>query len=109
MRLFILAGLILIMLQGNGFSAESKAELVLKAERIQSLQLVDLGQIQVPPLGLIRFSGKKDGNQIIVKALGSDGSVVGRAETVSGLNETPIYINSPQGLKKIILKWEDPK
>jgi hypothetical protein len=43
-----------------------------------------------------------------VQALGPEGKVIGRAESVVGLKETPIYIAASKGLKKVTVIWQGP-
>ncbi len=92
---------------GPFIAAGSENKLSLEVPRIKTSQLVQLGQLRIDTMGLISFSGRKSGNQIIVQAMGSDGRLLGRAESVAGLDEIPIYVTSSFGLKKIILLWKD--
>jgi len=53
-------------------------------------------------VGLI---ARRNGNLLVVHARGPDGKVIGKAETVIGLKDTPIYVLTPGGLKKITIYW----
>ena len=64
-----------------------------------------LGKTHVDGLGEVSFTGSKSGNQLIVHARGPDGTVIGRAETIVGLKETPIYVATDKGLQKITIYW----
>jgi hypothetical protein len=68
-------------------------------------KLKDIGGINVPPLGKVRFTAVKTGVQVIVYATGPDGASLGRAETTVGLSSEPIHIATPSGLKKIEIFW----
>lgn len=60
---------------------------------------------QIQGVGTVNFFARKNGNQIIVHAQDSAGKVIGKAETVAGLKQTPIYISASGGLEKITIYW----
>ena len=66
---------------------------------------VVLGDIEIDGVGIVNLRARKNGNQLVVHAQGPDGSVIGKAETVIGLNDTPIYVTTSNGLKKITIHW----
>jgi hypothetical protein len=78
----------------------------LRADQIVGDQ--NLGSLQVDGVGEVKLTARRSGNQIVVQAAKADGTVVGRAESVVGLNETPIYLQTPQGLKKVTILWKVP-
>ena len=49
------------------------------------------------------------GNQAVIHAQNFDSKIKGKAETVIGLKETPIFVLTPNGLKKIIVHWKAKK
>ena len=57
-------------------------------------------------MGEVSFVGSKNGNQLVVHAQDANGEVIGKAETVIGLRETPIYVLTSDGLKKITIYWD---
>ncbi len=67
----------------------------------------DLGSTHVDGSGEVSFTASKNGMQIVVHASRADGTVIGRAETVVGLTQTPIYVTTDSGLQKITIYWGD--
>jgi hypothetical protein len=65
----------------------------------------DLGNLHIQGVGTVNLFARKNGNQIIVHAQDPDGKVIGKAETVAGLKQTPIYISASGGLEKITIYW----
>ena len=65
----------------------------------------DLGKIAVEGVGEVSLIARRNGNQLVVHAQDPNGKVIGKAETVIGLKDTPIYILTPAGLKKITIYW----
>lgn len=65
----------------------------------------ELGKIHVDGLGEVSFIGSKNGNQVVVHAKDPEGEVIGKAETVIGLKQTPIYVLTSDGLTKITIYW----
>ena len=68
-------------------------------------QSTDLGIVEVEGAGRIKLIASKNGNQLIVHARGPDGTVIGRAESVIGVRDTPIYVSTSDGLQKITILW----
>jgi hypothetical protein len=66
---------------------------------------VALGILEVPEVGTVRLSAKRNGNQVSVQALGPDGAVAGEAETVIGVGETPLYLKSASGFQLLTVRW----
>lgn len=64
-----------------------------------------LGAIEIDGVGSVRLTAQKNGNQVIVHAEGPDGKVIGRAESIVGLRDTPIYVKTSKGLEKITIYW----
>ena len=56
-------------------------------------------------MGEVGLIARRNGNLLVVHARGPDGKVIGKAETVIGLKDTPIYVLTPGGLKKITIYW----
>ena len=56
-------------------------------------------------MGAVSLIARKNGNQLVVHARDPDGKIIGKAETVIGLKDTPIYIATSEGLKKITIYW----
>ena len=83
--------------------ADSVFHVSLLSEHIENSS--DLGNLNVQGVGTVNFLARKNGNQIIIHAQDPDGKVIGKAETVAGLKETPIYISVSGGLEKITIYW----
>jgi len=65
----------------------------------------DLGNLEIDGVGEVGLIARRNGNQLVVHAKDPDGKVIGKAETVVGLKNTPIYILTPDGLEKITIYW----
>jgi hypothetical protein len=74
-----------------------------KSEQVTGVQ--DLGTLKVDGVGVVRLTARRDGKQLLIQAAGRDGTVVGKAETVVGLHETPLYVKTPSGLKQLTIRW----
>ena len=81
----------------------------LSVPRVQTTEFTELGKLNIENVGIISFSARRSGNQLFIQALGPDGKLVGRAETVAGVKETPIYVMAPSGLKKVVIQWKSSK
>ena len=65
----------------------------------------ELGSAEVDGVGRVSFTAKRNGNQLIVLALGPGGEVIGKADSVIGLPETPIYLRAKGGLSQFKIVW----
>jgi len=101
-------GKILIIMLLLALPAIAAQELVLKvdckADQVKDIQ--DLGNMQVAGIGSVKLIAGRQGNQLVVQALGPDEKVIGRAESVTGTRETPITLMTPKGLQTLIVIWE---
>ena len=96
---------ILLLVVGPVWPAEEtvfKADL--RADQVAGIR--DLGSLKVEGVGKVNLTATRDGTRIIVQAVKADGTVAGRAESVVGVNETPIYVQTPEGLKKLTILWK---
>lgn len=73
---------------------------------VQTQQLQEVGSLQVEGVGKVALSARQADKQLTVQAIGPDGSVIGQAESVTGVRETPIAIITPKGLMTLIVIWE---
>lgn len=64
-----------------------------------------LGQLHVDGPGEVSFVGQRHGQQVVIHARNPEGEIIGRAETVIGLGQTPIYVLTGGGLEKITIRW----
>jgi len=55
----------------------------------------------------VTFLANRTQGRLVINAKGADGAQIGRAESVVGLGDTPIYIQSAQGLYKIVIHWKN--
>ena len=78
----------------------------LKADQVQGVQ--NLGSMKVEGVGTVKLTASLEGKLVVVQAIGAEGKVLGRAESTVGLNETPIYVTTPKGLKKLTVIWKGP-
>ena len=94
--------LILLLLAMNCYA---NSDLYVSFPSGQVEQSTNLGEVEVEGVGTVKLIAKKNGHQLVVDAWNSDGKVIGRAESVVGLSETPIHISTSAGLKKITIYW----
>ena len=94
--------LVSLLFTGLAF-ADADLRVTIVSSQIQGS--TELGKTHVDGLGEVSFIGSKNGNQVIVHAQDPDGKVIGKADTVIGLNQTPIYVLTDGGLKKITIYW----
>jgi len=83
------------------------AEPVLKVamQSIELEQFTELGEIEIEGVGKVQLTARRNDMQVEVKAAGPGKELLGRAETTVGLSETPVYIRTPDGLRKITVVW----
>jgi hypothetical protein len=65
-----------------------------------------IGKLKVTGAGRVTFFANREQNRLVLKAVGADGAQLGRAESLVGIGDTPIYIRSSKGLYKIIVHWK---
>ncbi|HTV97302.1 MAG TPA: hypothetical protein VME42_14940 [Steroidobacteraceae bacterium] len=65
-----------------------------------------IGKLTVSGAGEVTFLANRSRGRLLLKAVGADGTQLGRAESLVGLGDTPIYIRSRQGLYKILIHWK---
>jgi hypothetical protein len=65
-----------------------------------------IGTLELKGVGNVKFFAHLNQGRLFVNAVGADGSPIGRAESLVGLGDTPIYIRSAQGLYKILIHWK---
>lgn len=94
---------LLIALQAWG-SETNTLRATLPATQIQQLQ--ELGGLKVEGVGKVTLLARQSGKQLTVQATGPDGKVIGQAESVTGVRETPVAIITPTGLITLIVIWE---
>lgn len=103
---FVLSlGVAFLIFMSGSHASEHKTKWILEAENIKSKKTVELGSLNIYPAGRVQFSGQNKAGRIIVKAIGPEGKILGRAESISGIKETPIYIQTSLGLQKILVRW----
>lgn len=99
--------LISLVMSLPALAAEDMALLVAqKAEQVKGS--MDLGALQVEGVGVVKLTATREGTLLVVQAIGAEGKVIGRAESTIGLKETPIYVTTPKGLKKLTVMWNGP-
>jgi hypothetical protein len=95
--------LVAVLLVPSSTSAESELRVPLRTQAI--VGSIELGTVDVPGAGELRFEAQRDDAVVVVTGTGPDEAVVGRAETVVGLEETPIFVRTPGGTEKITIRW----
>ena len=94
---------IMIFLFAMNCYADTDFHVSLLSEQIKNPS--KLGKTKIEGVGDVNLIARKNGSQVVIHAQGPDGKVIGKAETFIGLKETPIFVMTPQGLKKIIIHW----
>ncbi|GEM_PF-6567308 len=100
MRSVLLISLLLMM-------GSAIAEPVLKVA-MQSIELdkvTELGEIKIEGVGKVQLTASRNEAQVVIRAVGQGQELLGRAETTVGLAETPVYVRTPDGLRKITIVW----
>ncbi|WP_306533534.1 hypothetical protein [Geobacter sp.] len=75
----------------------------LRAEEVTGV--TKLGSLQVEGLGRVNLTARREGKRVVIQPVGKDGTVVGKAETVVGFDETPLYVKPPNGLMQLTIRW----
>ncbi len=83
--------------------ADSELRLAFPPDQLSGT--TELGAIEVEGVGPVLLTAQKNGGQLVVHAQDPSGKVIGRAESVVGLSDTPIYVMTSGGLKKITIYW----
>jgi len=65
-----------------------------------------IGKLTVAGAGEVTFLANRTQGRLVINARGADGAQIGRAESVIGLGDTPIYVRSAQGLYKVLIHWK---
>ena len=98
----ISAAIILLILAMNCY-ADAMFHVSLSSDQVTNSS--NLGIIEVDGVGKVGLIAGREGNRLVVYASGPNGKIIGKAETVVGLKETPIYVSSSEGLKRITIYW----
>jgi len=85
-----------------GASAFSQVNVSIHPNELQNRE--EIGSVEVEGIGIVRFLAFRQGKQVIVQAL-AKGEVIGKAETFIGFTQTPLFLQTPSGLKEIIILW----
>ncbi len=64
-----------------------------------------IGKLLVPGVGEVTILANRSQGRLVLKAVGAAGAQLGRAESVMGLGDTPIYVRSSTSLVKIVVHW----
>jgi hypothetical protein len=104
---------IALMLSASLYGAEtfvpepaSGPPVITAAYPLEAQADVLIGKLKVVGTGKVRFFAHVNQGRLYLKAVGSDGAPIGRAESVVGLGDTPLYVRSSKGLYKILVHWK---
>ncbi len=64
-----------------------------------------IGRLTVAGIGDVTFRAHRAQSRLLITAMTADGSLIGSAESMVALGDTPIFIRAPQGLYKIVVHW----
>jgi len=98
----ISCSIVLLMLAMNCY-ADTNFHVSILSEQIGNPS--NLGGIEVEGVGVVNLTARKNGNQLVIHAQDPNGKIIGKAESVIGLKDTPIYVLTPAGLEKITIYW----
>jgi hypothetical protein len=65
-----------------------------------------IGKLVINGAGEVTFYADRSQTRLVIKAVDAHGAQIGRAETVVGIGDTPLYIRVTQGLYKIVVHWQ---
>ena len=95
--------LMTLLLLAASVAADPVLEVAKKS--VELGQVEQLGVVEVDGVGSVHLSARRNDMQVVIKASGPGQELLGRAETTIGLAETPVYIRTPDGLRKITVVW----
>ncbi len=101
----IVRKILIILLLGFTLNAQAESSLRVSILSGQVANPTALGKVEIDGFGAVELVAQKHGSQIVVHAQGPDGSVIGKAESIVGLRDTPIYVMTSSGLEKITIYW----
>lgn len=64
-----------------------------------------IGNLAVAGTGQVTVLANRVQGRLFIRAVAA-GTAIGRAESLIGLGDTPLYVQSPQGLYKIVIHWK---
>lgn len=99
----MMIGWLSLMLVATAAIANPELAVSMHSKTIQ--KTADLGHTQVKGIGQVRFTARRQGSQIIVRALGPDNKMIGKAESFIGLKETLIYLKGGHALTPFTILW----
>lgn len=93
-----------------GFSAAAFAvdepELRVSTRTADVQDKMALGSVEVAGVGAVELIAERQGGEVVVRAVGQSGEVLGRAQATVGLRQTPIYIKAGGRLQKVSILWD---
>jgi hypothetical protein len=92
--------LALMLNPGNTIAGDLLVDVVVPIDAASAVA----GQTEITGIGEVTFVAEARGNRLVIRALNPQRIVIGRAEVTRGLQEAPLYVNTPDGLQKIILQ-----
>lgn len=86
--------------------AWADAELVVAVPSAHLHAATELGTVDIPAVGRVTVTAQRDGARVLLQATNPAGSIIGRAKTVMGLQHTPLYLRTPAGLTRLLIRWQ---
>ncbi len=86
--------------------AWADVELVVSVPSAHLHAATELGTVDIPAVGRVTVTAQRDGARVLLQATNPAGSIIGRAETVMGLQHTPLYLRTPAGLTRLLIRWQ---
>jgi len=100
MRTIMLVSLLLVW---GKVMAEPVLNVAVHSKELE--KTTELGVVSIEGVGNVKLTARRNNAQVVVQAMGPGQVLLGRAETTIGLIETPVYVRTPGGLKKITVVW----
>lgn len=92
----------------SAWSGSGAAEVSVSSELVPA-RLDAPAAIVVPGVsgvGEVNVAVRRDGVALVLKAIGPKGRVLGEAHSFIGLHESEVYVQTPSGLERIVIRWD---
>lgn len=97
--------IVLLVVLGWALVVQASQSITLPINSSEVTGQAALGKFRIEGVGQVELTAQRDGSRVVVLAVGNNGEVLGKAETVIGLKETPLYLQSKNGLQPVTLYW----
>ena len=99
--------LVSLLLISGSVMAEPVLNVVMHSKELE--KTTELGEVNIEGVGKVQLTARRNNMQVVVQAKGPGQELLGRAETTIGLAETPVYVRTTTGLRKVTVVWGGKK